>query len=188
MYVFAGAGMTEEEKYANLMPKLLKAAAENDWDNVESLICLNEVIMEDGLKRVYPLLPPEYKYKIPTRCYTNHGDGIPMVRKYVRQARKFVPVERRVPADLRALPEITVYRAGEEPITQAANSISWTTSIDVAKWFYHRALTTPAPNRKLYQGTIQPDRIIRYTDGRNEKEVMQYRAVKNIQEIDPDEV
>lgn len=156
--------------------------------NIRSRPTVNAWLLCNAKLLPYPLLPPEYKYKIPTRCYTNHGDGIPMVRKYVRQARKFVPVERRVPADLRALPEITVYRAGEEPITQAANSISWTTSIDVAKWFYHRALTTSAPNRKLYQGTIQPDRIIRYTDGRNEKEVMQYRAVKNIREIDPDAV
>ena len=39
--------------------RLDDAVKNNDWEKVSSLIILNPDIMEDGLKRVYPLLPDE---------------------------------------------------------------------------------------------------------------------------------
>ena len=83
-----------------LMPQLDEAAKNGDWEKVDSLIALNPEIMEDGLKRVYPLLPDTYKYSIPTDCQTHHGDHMPGIRKYVRQARKYAPIEKRIPAEM----------------------------------------------------------------------------------------
>ena len=167
-----------------LIPRLDEAVKSGDWEKVHSLITLNPEIMEDGLKRIYPLLPDESKFSIPTNCQTHHGDQMPGIRKYVRQARKYAPIEKRIPAEMIALPEIEVYRAGEEPIDKAAYRISWTTSLDVAKWFYDRAITFQWPQRHIYKGIIKPGEIICYSDDRQEKEVMQYNNVRNIVELE----
>ena len=86
--------------YRRLMPQLDEAAKAGDWENVDALITLNPEIMEDGLKRVYPFLPDEYKFSIPTDCQRHHGDHMPGIRKYVRQARKYAPIEKRIPAEM----------------------------------------------------------------------------------------
>lgn len=171
------------DRYIRNIFRLDNAAKNGDWEKVSSLIILNPEIMEDGLKRVYPLLPDDYKFSIPTECQRHHGDCMPGVRRYVRQARKYAPIEKRIPAEMIALPEIEVYRAGTEPLDKAAYRISWTTSLDVAKWFYDRAITFRWPQRHIYRGIIKPEKIIRYTDGRQEKEVMQYNSVRNIVEL-----
>ena len=176
--------MTEKERYDLLMTKLIGAMKNSDWDTISSLIILNARIMAVGLEAVYRILPDEYKFSIPTEFYTHNGDHIPTVRKYVRQARKYMPIEKRIPAEMIALPEIEVYRAGEEVLDKAAYRISWTTSLDVAKWFYDRAIARRHPQIHLYKGIIKPEKIIWYTDGRQEKEVMQYNNVRNIVELE----
>ena len=109
---------------------------------------------------------------------------MPIVRKYVRQARKYAPIEERIPAEMIGLPEIEVYRAGAEPLDKAAYRISWTTSLDVAKWFHDRAVARLQAQRHIYKGVIKPEKIIWYTDDRQEKEVMQYNSVKNVVELE----
>lgn len=172
------------DRYIRNIFRLDDAAKNGDWEKVDTLITLNPEIMEDGLKRVYPLLPDEYKFSIPTDCQRRHGDCMPGVRKYVRQARRYAPIEKRIPAEMIGLPKIVVCRAGEEPIDRAAYRISWTTNLDVAKWFYDRAVTFRWPQRHIYRGVIKPEKIIRYSDGRQEKEVMQYNNVRNIVELE----
>lgn len=176
--------LTEKERYDLLMAKLIDAMRNSDWDTISSLITFNACIMAVGLEAVYRILPDEYKFSIPTECHTHNGDHIPTVRKYVRQARKYAPIEKRIPAEMIALPEIEMYRAGEESLDKAAYRISWTTSIDVAKWFYDRAVARLQPQRHIYKGIIKPEKIIWYTDGRQEKEVMQYNSVRNIVELE----
>ena len=109
---------------------------------------------------------------------------MPIVRKYVRQARKYAQIEERIPAEMIGLPEIEIYRAGAEPLDKAAYRISWTTSLDVAKCFHDRAVARLQPQRHIYKGVIKPEKIICYTDDRQEKEVMQYNSVKNIVELE----
>lgn len=168
-----------------LLGMLDEAMQKEDWEKAASLIELNPEFIAFGLNRVYDRLPAEYKFSIPINCYTHHGCGTAAVRKYVRRARKLLPVERRIPAGLLALPEIVVYRAGAEPIDSAANRISWTTSLDVARWFFNRARLA-GEERHIYKGIIRPKRVIWYTDDRQEKEILQYRGVRQITEIDPD--
>ena len=176
--------VTEEERFNLLADKYFEAVEYEDWERVSSLIELNPDIMAEGLQLVYDRLPDKYKYSIPTQCYTHNGDRMPTIRKYVRQARKYAPIEKRIPAEMIGLPEIEVYRAGEEPLNRAAYRISWTTSLDVAKWFYDRAVARRQPQRHIYKGVIKPEKIIWYTDGRQEKEVMQYNSVRSIVEIE----
>ena len=40
---------------------LEKAVREKNWEKIASLIELNPYFMEEGLTRVYPILPVEYK-------------------------------------------------------------------------------------------------------------------------------
>ena len=175
---------SEEERFNLLADKYFEAIEYEDWESIPDLIKLNPDIMAEGLELVYRRLPDKYKYSIPIQCYTHNGDHMPIVRKYVRQARKYAPIEERIPAEMMALPEVEVYRAGEEPLDKATYRISWTTSLDVAKWFYDRAKARSQPRRHIYKGVIKPEKIIWYTDGRQEKEVMQYNSVRNIVELE----
>jgi len=175
--------LTDEERFKLLADEYFEAVEYEDWESVSSLIVLNPNIMAEGLELVYHRLPNEYRYSIPTQCYTHNGDRMPIIRKYVRQARKYAPIETRIPAEMIVLPEIEIYRAGEEPLDKAAYRISWTTSLDVAKWFYDRAVPLRWPQRHIYKGVIRPEKIICYTDSRQEKEVMQYNNVRNIVEL-----
>ena len=118
--------LTEKERYDLLMAKLIDAMRNSGWDTISSLITLNARIMAVGLEAVYRILPDEYKFSIPTECHTHNGDHIPTVRKYVRQAKKYAPIEKRIPVEMIGLPEIEVYRAGEESLDKAAYRISWT--------------------------------------------------------------
>ncbi len=175
--------LTDEERFNLLANEYFDAVEYEGWERVSSLIVLNPNIMAEGLELVYRRLPDEYRYSIPTQCYTHNGDRMPIIRKYVRQARKYAPIEKRIPAEMIGLPEIEIYRAGEEPLDKTAYRISWTTSLDVAKWFYDRAEARHQPQRHIYKGIIKPEKIICYTNDRQEQEVMQYNSVKNIVEI-----
>lgn len=79
--------------------------------------------------------------------------------------------------------KLTVYRAGDEPLHLAKCRISWTTDLEVAKWFSDRAAAFHQSQRHLYKGTIKPEQFIWYTDDREEKEIMQYTSVSNVMEI-----
>ena len=174
----------DNEKMTYILTEFWKAIRSENWERVNNLITLNPEFMALGLECAYKHLPDEYKFSIPVECYTHNGDSIPTVRKYVRCARKYVPIEKRIPLEMIDQPEITVYRAGEEGIDRTKRAISWTTDLEVAKWFHDRALADGLPKQQLYQAKIKPDKIICFTDDRNEKEVMQYNCVKDIFEVD----
>lgn len=66
---------------------------------------------------------------------------------------------------------ITVYRGGVK------KGFSWTTDINVAKWFSKRY----NGNGTVWVATVTKDDIIGYYDGRNEKEVIAaYQAVEHL--------
>ena len=179
---FYATYMDDEERIEYLNDRFMEALDDEDWESVEAFITLNPDFMEYGLETAYDALPDEYKYSVPTDCYTHNGDHMPFVRECVKQAISYAPIEKRIPAEMIELPEITVYRAGGEPLEKAAYSISWSTSLKVAQWFYDRAGFLNQPCH-LYKGIIVPEKIICYTDERQEKEVMQYGSVTNIVEI-----
>jgi RNA-splicing ligase RtcB len=77
----------------------------------------------------------------------------------------------------------TVFRAGEESIDDAAESMSWTLWRDVAEWFAERHEHYGQGTQHLYKATISADDVIAFTNERQEFEIIQYRGVKDIEEI-----
>ena len=129
-------------------------------------------------------IPDELKYDFAIEAYINHGDNYPEVRKAVRHARKYGRPE--LPPEILAAEKITVYRAGEEPITECKKRISWTTDKDTALFFLNTYIGRHATH--LYKAEIKTADIIAYTNARNEKEIMQYNKVFNIKELTPEQI
>ena len=77
------------------------------------------------------------------------------------------------------LPKITVYRAGLESIDETPDYLSWTTSLEVARFFQRRHR-----GGSIYRASIRPCDVIAYNDGRDEYEVLQYRGVFDVEEME----
>lgn len=118
--------------------------------------------------------------------YSMHGYCFP--KKIMLKAKQIAP---NIPDSMRYndLPrtkEIIVYRGTASSPEQAKNELSWTTNKDVAVRFayrYNPEDKSLKKTRNLYQGVISYNRIIAYTNDRNEFEVLQHRNVRNITEI-----
>lgn len=135
---------------------------------------------------------PAILYRCIIDTYTNDGYNFP--RSVMIRAKKISPS---IPEAERFedLPEgdvFTVYRAASSPINKVRNDLSWTINKDVAIWFANRqgymfdgALKDTYTPLSVYTGTIERDKIIAYTNGRNEYEVIQHGSVKNIVELHP---
>jgi hypothetical protein len=61
--------------------------------------------------------------------------------------------------------------------------MSWTLSRDVAEWFAKRHRVTHNLPQHLYKGVIPAEKVIAYIGDRSEFEIVQYRSVKQIEEI-----
>ena len=87
------------------------------------------------------------------------------------------------------LPEcdiVTVYRAANTPIGKVHNDLSWTTNKNVAIWFGYRYAERITPLH-IYTGTIERNKIIAFTNERNEFEIIQHGDVEDIVELRPTE-
>lgn len=166
---------------ARFMPQLLEYRAAGKWDEfISTALSVFEVMPEAFM--FYDEIPDDLKYDFAISAYQHHGDSIPAVRKAVRGAAKYGKAD--LPAELQAKEVITVYRAGEEDITKCKYRISWTTDRSVAEFFLNTYIGRHASY--LYTAQIRPGDVIAYTDDRNEKEILQYRKVFNIQDITPE--
>lgn len=166
----------------SFLPKLLEHRQAGRWNEFVSMALSIYEVMPEAFE-FYDDVPDDLKYSFAIEAYQHHGDKIPAVRKAVRQAHKYGKPD--LPADLAAVDTITVYRAGEEPITKAKYRISWTTSIETARFFLETYIGRHATH--LYRGKIRPADVIAYTNDRNENEIMQYRKVFDIEELAPTE-
>lgn len=61
--------------------------------------------------------------------------------------------------------------------------MSWTLWRDVAEWFAERHEHYGQGTQHLYKATISTDDVIAFTNARQEFEIIQYRGVKDIEEI-----
>lgn len=162
----------------HLTPKLLEHYHVGNWQEFINMTLSCYEVMPIAFC-FYDEVPDNMKYSFCTEAYTNHGDSIPAVRKAVRSALKYGQPE--LPEELKNAQEITVYRAGEEPIDKARYRISWTTDKSVAEFFLSAYIGRHASH--LYKGKIKPEHIICYTNDRKEQEIMQYRHVYDIEDI-----
>lgn len=156
-----------------------------DWDNMYWKACrkspLAIAISMDYLDK----MPPDVAYQHIISCYGYLGDGMSQVRKEMRTARKYGSPD--LPKDIKEKEWITVYRGGTEPIEKAKYRLSWTTDFEVALWFKDRAINRGGGSVHIYKGVLKTEKIIAYIDNRYEREVVQYRNVRNIEEIHTDQ-
>lgn len=157
---------------------LMKKRQAGDWNAfiTRALACYE--VMPEAFY-FFDEVPDELKYQFAIDAYIHHGDSIPAVRKAVRSALKWG--RPKLPKELAGAQEITIYRAGEEPIDKTKYRISWTTDITVAEFFLNKYMNRHASH--LYAGKIKPEHVIAYTNDRNEKEIMQYKHVYEIKDI-----
>lgn len=132
-------------------------------------------------------IPLDIKCRIALEHYSSHGDFYPILRKYVRKAGIIRPENWRedLPVSVRELDEFVIYRGGGEDIRKAACALSWTLSRETAEWFMRRHALTHPGEQHLYRGVISADKVIAYIKDRDESEIVQYRGVKEIEEIVP---
>ena len=153
--------------------------AEGNWSGLSANMSYYSGWLAVTFEAYYNSVPDQERYKFLIDLYSDGGDGIGSIRKEMRKARKYgSPV---FPTNFGDV--ITIYRAGDEPISKAAYRMSWTTDLEKGKWFMDYSGMKKRTDMHLYTGEISREKVIAYYDGRNEKEIIQYRGVKNIKEI-----
>lgn len=165
---------------ASRLPELLECRAAGKWREFCEIALKCYEVMQDAFI-FYDEVPDNMKYDFAIDAYIHHGDSIPAVRKAVRGALKYGRPT--LPEELKGVDAITIYRAGEEPLEKSKYRISWTVSKDIALFFLNEWSSRHA--NFLYRGKIRPEHIIAYCNEREEKEVMQYGHVYDIEDITP---
>ena len=154
---------------------------EEKWDELSACMTFYRNWLPIAFASYYDCVPDEHRYNFLLDLYAHGGDGVAAIRKEVRTALKYgSPI---LPPELDGMDTITVYRAGDEDIKKAAYRLSWSTDRERAEWFMIYSGLRKASDMHLYQGEIKREKIIAYVDSREESEIVQYRGVKNIQEI-----
>lgn len=159
---------------------LSKGIKTGDWSGIMLLGNTDDALF--ALNVAHDRIPPEQLYEITLDVYTNSRIPFTGCKKRIIELRKVRPADylKELPEELEHIAPLTVYRATPSSIDQKIGTeLSWTTSKDVAVWFYQRLLG----DKHLYKATIFKDKIIAYTNCRNEFEVLQHRGVKNIEEV-----
>lgn len=168
----------QKEWMQDCVHNLLKLRDERKWQDFVDFALFHPECLWFAFN-FYNEVPDELKYEFAIHAYSHHGDSIPKVRKAVRSALKYgKPI---FPPEIQNAEEITVYRAGEEPIQKAKYRISWTTDINTALFFLNTYNMRHAQH--LYQAKIKPCKVIAYYNDRDESEIMQYGNVYDIVDI-----
>ena len=168
-----------------MFQKGLEAGFAGDWEIVEEAAVYDADTAAALLYMLERRMPPELKYRIAREHYSHHGDEIPIIRRFLRENKKYRPENWRdeLPEAVRENEIFTVYRAGCEPIEKAQYRMSWTLSRDVAEWFANRHEYLKQSEQHIYRASIMAANVIAYIGGRSEFEIVQYRRVKNIVEL-----
>ena len=163
-----------------LWPAIEALAKAGKWDEFCSKAQYNYDTMAAAFRFYYKDIPANLKRSFALSCYSHRGDLLSCCRKAVRGLDRNGINE--LPLQYAGKDEITVYRAGEEPIEKAKYRLSWTLSYDVAKKFLSGLNSSHAV--AIYKAKIRPQDIIAYMDDREEQEVLQYRKVYDIEQIE----
>lgn len=175
----------DQALYIEKLQEAVRAGRNGDWVTVRKIAFYEASMAADVLAFLEDIMPAEVKRKIALEHYTNHGDHYPIIRKHVRNSLKARPENWResLPEVVRNLDSFTVYRAGLETMDRTKYSLSWTLSRDVAEWFANRQKFLYGQLGHIYKATISADKVIAFENDRHEYEIIQYRNVKNIEEI-----
>ena len=162
------------------LPQVAEYALSGDWDSFSSLVQSAYQTMPEAFNYFYPDMPRDYRRDFVINCYVNHGDSVEPCRKAVIELPRDGMNE--LPREYRNTNELIVYRAGEEEAGEAPERISWTLSEVIARGFLDIHFERHAHN--LYRAHIKPCDVIAYTNKRREQEVLQHRAVYDVETID----
>lgn len=175
----------DQALYIEKLQEAVRAGKNGDWVTVRKIAFYEASMAANIFSFLEDIMPAEVKRKIALEHYTHHGDQYPIIRKHVRNSLKARPENWRekLPEAVRHLDSFTVYRAGLESLDKAKYSLSWTLSRDVAEWFANRQKFLYGQLGHIYRATISAEKVIAFDNGRNEFEIIQYRNVKNIEEI-----
>ena len=175
----------DQALYIEKLQEAVRAGKNGDWVTVRKIAFYEASMAANIFSFLEDIMPAEVKRKIALEHYTHHGDQYPIIRKHVRNSLKARPENWRekLPEAVRHLDSFTVYRAGLESLDKAKYSLSWTLSRDVAEWFANRQKFLYGQLGHIYRATISAEKVIAFDNGRNEFEIIQYRNVKNVEEI-----
>ncbi len=191
--------------------ELEELCKKGEWDELCETILAYDYLyhehdtyfLEKCFSLYYKALPNNKKYDFAIEAYIyNKGYKIPMIRNAIMHLRKYG--KPKLPSRIASKKIITVYRFGLENIDEAKYGISWTLSQKVAMWFMERYVHLNIGIREygigglrttftykndgllhLYQGKIENEKIIAYTNSREEFEIMQNKSVYDIIDISP---
>lgn len=178
----------EDKDEYRLYYRILKAEEAmlcEDWDSISHYIFgyaeTGAIVLQIGKH----IIPKPIQYKIAIGLYTDKGDMYGEISDIVKNGKEYRPDDwnKDLPECVRTENTFTVYRAGEESIDVAAESMSWTLWRDVAEWFAERHERYGQGTQHLYQASIPADDVIAFTNGRQEFEIIQYQGVRGIEEI-----
>lgn len=175
----AGEVLRYWKQKLTFLPKVADLAISGDWEGFSTRVQQIYETMPEAFEIFYPYMPDEYRREFVVGCYDNHGDAVDGCREALKQLPKGGAGE--LPDDLRGQDVITVYRAGREGMDDAPFSFSWTTSRPVANFFYNRH-----DGGHVYKASLRTCDVIAYDDDRNEREVLQYGDVYDVEEIEAD--
>lgn len=162
------------------LPIIAELALSGEWGRFSEQARAVYETMPESFTYFYGDMPEEYRRDFAIGCYMHHGDSV----KECREAVIELPREGRgdLPEEYREMEELTVYRAGEEPIDEAPRRISWTLDESVARFFMYEYRARHANH--LYRARIKTNDVIAYADERNEREIIQHMSVYDVEEME----
>lgn len=157
-----------------------------NWEEADKWLHYNAAVADGILRICRQQIPPEKRREVALYHYACHGDHYPQIRNILRHSRKYRPENwnEEMPECVRGFKEFTVYRAGSESINETRNRLSWSLSRDVAEWFAERNLAHGGKKQHLYRAKIKVDDVLAYIGDRNEYEILQYRGIYDIEELE----
>ena len=182
------APILEDKDEYRLYYRILKAEEamiRGEWESVSQYICgyaeTGAIVLQIGKQ----IIPKPIQYQIAIELYTDKGDMYSEILDIVKNGKEYRSDgwNDEMPECVRNETTFTVYRAGEESIDEATESISWTLWRDVAEWFAERHEHYGQGTQHLYKATISADDVIAFTNERQEFEIIQYQSVREIEEI-----
>lgn len=182
------APILEDKDEYRLYYRILKAEEAmlyGEWESVSRYICgyadTGAIVLQIGKH----IIPKPMQYQIAIELYTDKGDMYSEILDIVKSGKEYRSDDwnDEMPECVRNETTFTVYRAGEESIDEATESMSWTLWRDVAEWFAERHEYYGQGTQHLYKATISADDVIAFTNSRQEFEIIQYQSAKDIEEI-----
>jgi hypothetical protein len=178
----------EDKDEYRLYYRILKAEEamlRREWDLISSFIFgeaeTGAIVLQIGKQ----IIPKPVQYQIAIRLYTDNGDMYNEILDVVKSGKEYRPNDwnKEMLECVCIENTFTVYRAGKESIEEAAGFLSWTLWRDVAEWFAERHEHYGQEKQHLYKATISADDVIAFTNSRREFEIIQYRGVRDIEEL-----